>query len=996
MKKLTVLIAVFLIMADVSFALPNPAAVYCKNLGYTYNIIKSSAGESGECIFSATEKCDEWNFLEGKCGESYSYCVRNGYDLKTVSDGKGKYSYDYAVCVPKIPYQTQRAVTDFITLNNDVNVSANTTQNYTTQASTSTVSSASLPSYFDWRNVSGSNWMTPVKDQDGCGSCWDFAAIGAIEAKIKIENNSPSINPDLSEQDILSCSGIGGCGGGVPVIVLWYAKGTGVVDEACFPYTATDYLTNPCSNRCSDWPSRLTKIAGYLGVPSDTTMAKQYLIYKGPFITIMAMDGGFDSHGIYTCGTSNPLQDHAVVVVGYNDTGGYWIIRNSWGSSWNGDGYFKMYYGNCSISLQNYIYAFRKNIPPNNVTNLAAINPTKTSITLQWASVTDNIPPSWLNESVSYYRIAVSTSPAINEGNFESLAGSSYVVGNDPPGTVRNAIVGLLSLNTTYYFAVKSYDIFGNPSNVSNIASATTASGILLFNDSVEGGNMGWVVSGNNGSGGPALWHITTHRSTSPTHSVYYGKEGAWNYYNGFSNNGYFISPVINITNYSVLYLTLNYYADLNPGDNFSITEYVDGHPLNIFSFNTSIGNASTYAFVDKILQLTDGDKTLQVSFNFNTSNISSNTHEGVYIDDIEIIASNHKPIANAGGPYVNGTGLTIAFNGSSSYDADGDISYWWWQFGDVNGWNQPTSLHDYSEPGIYNVTLNVTDSQGAWSVSNTTATVHFASPIPTTLNFSVTPPSGSAYSQVTPVFACNYGRAGDWVVRNAIVNFTIDSAVYPATYSMMTGDYRYSGVTLNAGTHTWSCNASKFGYQSQTGPTQTYIVNPYPTTLTQKSFPSSPQTVNDSKFKVQVGFVADYNATFQNKSYCVVNATVKLYVDGVQYSTLYGAFPAYGCYVYPYPINLSVGTHTWYFTASATNFTSQTGPTQTYIVKQSTRGGSPLLIKTMEAPMEKLPTENNTWTLAVVLIALVGIGIGYFIMKGIMTSTVSRKTKKK
>lgn len=62
-----------------------------------------------------------------------------------------------------------------------------------------------LPDSFDWRNVNGHNWMTPVKDQLACGSCWAFAIVGAFEPNIKITFSAPDLDLDLSEQDLVSC-----------------------------------------------------------------------------------------------------------------------------------------------------------------------------------------------------------------------------------------------------------------------------------------------------------------------------------------------------------------------------------------------------------------------------------------------------------------------------------------------------------------------------------------------------------------------------------------------------------------------------------------------------------------------------------------------------------------------------------------------------------------------------------------------------------------------
>ncbi|MCD6572495.1 MAG: hypothetical protein J7K95_00160 [Thermoplasmata archaeon] len=115
---------------------------------------------------------------------------------------------------------------------------------------------ASLPPSFSWLD---GGWVTPARFQGNCGSCWDFAAVGALEAIIKIREGMTSLNPDLSEQYILSClPNAGSCKGGSPYLAYYYIKSTspegnyhnGIVTEDCFPYEANDWV--PCSHKCGN------------------------------------------------------------------------------------------------------------------------------------------------------------------------------------------------------------------------------------------------------------------------------------------------------------------------------------------------------------------------------------------------------------------------------------------------------------------------------------------------------------------------------------------------------------------------------------------------------------------------------------------------------------------------------------------------------------------------------------------------------------------------
>jgi PKD repeat protein/C1A family cysteine protease len=211
--------------------------------------------------------------------------------------------------------------------------------------SSSLTSASSLVESFDWRSrhgannpdspyydgdATGSGWITPVGNQGSCGSCWAFSAVGATEAVANLYYNQHldvDFGLDLSEQDILSCSGGGNCSdGGYPVKALDYTKNTGVVDEACFPYTASD---QPCGNKCSN-PTEIIKINGrdYLRPLDGEENIKRNLISQGPL-----------TFGIYSW-------RHGLVLVGYEkdfaDGKTVWILKNSYGVSWGENGYAKM------------------------------------------------------------------------------------------------------------------------------------------------------------------------------------------------------------------------------------------------------------------------------------------------------------------------------------------------------------------------------------------------------------------------------------------------------------------------------------------------------------------------------------------------------------------------------------------------------------------------------------------------------------------------------
>lgn len=226
-----------------------------------------------------------------------------------------------------------------------------------------------------------------MKAQGSCGSCWAFASIGGVEAMVNIIENNPNFDIDLSEQYLVSdCSNAGSCCGGSRPLALRYIRDEGVPDECCFPYadgscscdpitlTCNCRYSNPpdvcsdkqCSDKCGDSDKRLWKIDDYKTI--NTIDIKKYLVEFGPIVTGMYWEDDtpdrWDSNDVYHCRNTHNTTNHAILIVGYNDTGGYWIVKNSWGANWGPDsnGFFKLGYGECGLGStgSQYILLFKK------------------------------------------------------------------------------------------------------------------------------------------------------------------------------------------------------------------------------------------------------------------------------------------------------------------------------------------------------------------------------------------------------------------------------------------------------------------------------------------------------------------------------------------------------------------------------------------------------------------------------------------------------------
>ena len=212
-----------------------------------------------------------------------------------------------------------------------------------------------LAEEFDWRNVNGQNWLSPVQNQGSWGVCWAYAACGALESKYMITRNDPNYQPNVSEQQLVweGNPDLGnGTDGGLASDSLNYFKNHGVVLESEIPKkgNGTDNYVSGDPWLTSGWENRRflsTSVETHLAQSTNLAYIKSCLKAYGPLTLRCEVDNDW-----YDPAPSANRGNHAVVIVGYHDNlpgenapgGGYSIIKNSWGDGWNGNGYGEISY----------------------------------------------------------------------------------------------------------------------------------------------------------------------------------------------------------------------------------------------------------------------------------------------------------------------------------------------------------------------------------------------------------------------------------------------------------------------------------------------------------------------------------------------------------------------------------------------------------------------------------------------------------------------------
>ena len=235
---------------------------------------------------------------------------------------------------------------------------------------------AAVPAAWDWRNVSGVNYLSWTRNQhvpQYCGSCWAHGPSSSLADRINILSNNSFPQLSLSPQVLLNCRAGGSCDGGDPSGVYLFAHTKGIPDDTCQQYVAKDPLIADCSeaqicqectppapapgkhNDCPAIKNPKRWFVGDYGSVAGAASMKAEIYANGPIGCGISVTSNFEQYtgGIFSETVIFPQINHEISVVGWGVSNGveYWVGKNSWGTAWgiNGFFYIRMYRDNLAI-----------------------------------------------------------------------------------------------------------------------------------------------------------------------------------------------------------------------------------------------------------------------------------------------------------------------------------------------------------------------------------------------------------------------------------------------------------------------------------------------------------------------------------------------------------------------------------------------------------------------------------------------------------------------
>ncbi|VDM57052.1 unnamed protein product [Angiostrongylus costaricensis] len=193
-----------------------------------------------------------------------------------------------------------------------------------------------------------------------CGSCWAFAVVGSVESAHAIAKGQLV---RLSDQELVDCDTQSyGCSGGYSWSAMSFVRNNGLVKEDVYPYLGTDQSDCALNKILTD----RIYIQNYRRLPGNEEFIADWVATRGPAVfgmevtkALFSYRGGVFSPTKEEC-TKGSLGGHALIFVGYGtDSSGrkYWLVKNSWGSHWGQNGYFKLARGQNACNAADEVFA---------------------------------------------------------------------------------------------------------------------------------------------------------------------------------------------------------------------------------------------------------------------------------------------------------------------------------------------------------------------------------------------------------------------------------------------------------------------------------------------------------------------------------------------------------------------------------------------------------------------------------------------------------------
>ncbi|HUW05803.1 MAG TPA: GEVED domain-containing protein [Williamwhitmania sp.] len=561
MKKITILLAVLFISVSLyaQKGFKNPAAAYCEYLGYKYSVQTDARnGSVGVVTLPNGKTVNAWDFYRGKIGQEYSYAALKGYEIQTETITKDGYTTERPVAV-----RTERGVEQRIPLDQlmamfgdniefaskgeakDIFETAKIDPNFK--------ASRSLPTTFDWRSYNGHSYIGSVRDQGSCGDCYAFGATACAEGTYNYATGKYDSNTaDFSEGYIAWCLGsmsaysshFNGCGGAdYDYMELQALCDIGTVNESYFPYSQSTSQT--CPSAATNAPK--TKFTGWYRVAcSDENAIKTAIMTYGVVDAAVYVSTAFQNYtgGVFSDASTsctgspcyNTTTNHAISLVGWGTDatkGDYWILRNSWGSSWGESGYMRIAVTSARIACSVCYMTYTSDNTTTPTVSTNSVSSIGNNSAVCGGNITSNGGNTVTASGVVYAKTAgvttsngtvVSTSPTVTTGSYSVTmngltAGTTYYVNSFATNSKGTSYGAEKSFTTTGTAPISYCTSQGNSSSYEWIASVKIGS---FTNTSTAAGYTDFTSKVVNLTAGTAASITLTPGFTSTTYAEYW------------------------------------------------------------------------------------------------------------------------------------------------------------------------------------------------------------------------------------------------------------------------------------------------------------------------------------------------------------------------------------------------------------------------------------------------------------------------------------------